>query len=91
MDLQKDNPNTQYFAAKDLKGQRKGCVAHHRRESKRESSIDLSASVQSVYNTVPSEQCCFIPTDLPLFCTGELPGTSTREVSVLGTRHHHPS
>lgn len=55
MDLQKDNPNTQYFAAKDLKGQRKGCVAHHRRESKRESSIDLSASVQSVYNTVPSE------------------------------------
>lgn len=33
MALQKDNPNTQCFAAKLLKGNRKGWVAHNRRES----------------------------------------------------------
>lgn len=90
MALQKDNPNTWYLAAKYLQGRRKGCVAHYRRESKRESSIDnISPSLQSVSNTVPSWQRYFIFIECFLFCGDECPETSTSELRAQGTRHHH--
>lgn len=90
MALQKDNPNTWHLAAKYLKGRRKTCVAHNRTESKRESSFDnISPSLLSVSNTVPSWQCYFIFIECFLFCGDECPVTSTSRLGAQGTRHHH--
>lgn len=78
MALQKDNPNTRCFAAKHLKGNRKGWVAHNRTES--------SVLIVSLPPCRPFLTVLFYPYRALLILWRWMP--RDKHWWVQGTRHH---